>query len=114
MKLVYIAGPYRGQNEYVVERNRRRAEAMMMNIAAAGHAPLCPHTMTRYCDGTITDEYWLSATMEMLRRCDAMVCCEGWEDSDGTAAEIEEAYRLGIPVYRCYGEFIMATSEVQP
>ena len=102
MRVIYIAGPYRAATPYQVERNIRKAEAMMLLVCELGYAALCPHTMTRYLDGTFTDEYWLEATLELMRRCDAVVCCNGWENSEGTCGEIAEAERLGLPVHTSY------------
>lgn len=99
MKTVYIAGPYRAKTAHAVEENIRRAEAMMLCVAGMMLAPLCPHTMTRYLDGTMNDQYWLDCTLALMRRCDAVLLCPGWERSTGTLAEIAEARALNIPVY---------------
>lgn len=49
--------------------------------------------------GTLTPEFWYEATLEALRRCDAVILVPGWEESKGTVAEVAEAVRLGIPVF---------------
>ena len=41
----------------------------------------------------------LAGTLELMRRCDAVVVIPGWEHSTGTKAEIDEAMRLEIPVF---------------
>ena len=99
MRVIYIAGPYRAATPLEVERNIRVAENMMLCVVGLGLAPLCPHTMTRYLDGSGTDEYWLAATMELMRRCDAVVTCGDWAQSVGTRGELAEARRLGLPIY---------------
>ena len=99
MKVVYIAGPYRGANAWIVEQNIQRAEALAFAVAELGCAVVCPHTNSRNFDGTLTDEYWLASTMEIMRRCDAVMLVEGWERSTGTQGEIAEALRLKIPVF---------------
>lgn len=99
MHTIYIAGPYRAATAWDIEQNIRRAERDAMTVAEAGHAFVCPHTMTRHMDGTITDDYWLAMTIELMRRCDAVLVGDGWASSEGTCAEVEEAKRLGIPVY---------------
>ena len=99
MRVIYIAGPYRAATPYLVEQNIRSAEAMMLAVAELGLTALCPHTMTRFLDGTGTDEYWLAATLELLRRCDAVLLCYGWERSAGTLGELAEARAMGLPVY---------------
>ncbi len=61
-----------------------------------------PHSNTGNMDFSLPDlgdQYWLDATMELLRRCDAVVLAPGWQYSEGTKLEIAEAERLKIPVF---------------
>jgi hypothetical protein len=99
MKAVFIAGPFRGANAWEVERNIRRAEELAFAVAEAGAMPLCPHTNTRFFDGTLTDEFWLEGTMEMMRRCDAVMMVDGWRRSTGATTEHDEAVRARLPVF---------------
>lgn len=99
MIVVYIAGPYRAPSAWLRELNIRDAETKALEVAAVGLVPLCPHTMTRYFDGTLSDDFWLRATAELLRRCDAAIFLPGWELSTGSRAEREQAERDGIPVF---------------
>ncbi len=103
MPLVYIAGPYRHRHAWGREQNIRAAERMGLKLANAGAVPVIPHTMYRHYDGTIEDAYWLDATMQILERCDAVVLCTGWRDSEGSRAEAKRAAELGIPVYEGWG-----------
>ena len=98
-RVVYIAGPFRGKDAWAVERNVRRAEELAYAVWAVGGVALCPHTNTRFFDGTLTDEIWLEGTLELLRRCDAVLLAPGWQLSAGTLGEIEEANRLRLPVF---------------
>ena len=56
-------------------------------------------------DGAHTDDQVLAGTMELLRRCDAVLCVGNWRDSVGARAEVEEARRLGLPVFGVGHEF---------
>lgn len=91
MKHVYVAGPYRGPNRWVVHQNIQLAEALGMQVACLGAVPVIPHTMYSAFDGTITNEFWLEATLELLRRCDALLLVPGWERSVGAKGEKIEA-----------------------
>ena len=102
--VVYIAGPYRAANAWLVERNVRAAEALALEVAELGAVPLCPHTMTRHFEGTLTEQYWLDATLELMRRCDVVLLVPGWKQSEGTRGEVAEAVRLGLPVFRSLAE----------
>ena len=97
--MIYIAGPYRGANSWEVEKNIRVAEGAGMAVAEMGHTPIIPHTMYRHFDGTLTADFWIYATMELAKRCDAILLCEGWKGSSGTLGEKAEMERLERPVF---------------
>lgn len=99
MKVVYVAGKFRGPTAWEIEQNIRRAETVGMEVAKLGAAPLIPHANTRFFHGTLTDEFWLDATMAMLGRCDAVILVPQWKESSGARAEVEEAKRRHLPVF---------------
>lgn len=98
MKLIYVAGPYRAANHWLIEQNIHRARELGARLAQLGAAPLIPHANTAHWDGLCSDEFWLKAGIEMLRRCDGVVLVKGWSESRGTLAEVDEAHRRGLPV----------------
>lgn len=103
MPVVYVAGPYRAKSQSGVDMNITAAKHIGLLAIRKGWAPIIPHANTQgldLCDPTISDEFWLAATMELMRRCDAVVLVPGWEASSGTLAEIAEARRLSLPVIR--------------
>lgn len=104
MKLVYIAGPYRGPNTWAIEQNIRRAEDAAALVWKAGLAALCPHANSRHMDGVTSDDNFLAGTLEMMRRCDAVLVLEGWLKSSGSQSEVSEAMRLGKPVLYTFGD----------
>src|SRR5690349_1445104 len=73
VKVIYIAGKYRGPNAWAIEQNIRAAEEVAARVWAMGMVALCPHANSRHMDGVATDEVFLDGTMELLRRCDAVV-----------------------------------------
>lgn len=99
MKVIYIAGPFRGKTAWDIEQNIRVAEKVGFEVAELGAVPLIPHANSRFFHGTLTDEFWLAATMELLKRCDAAAICPGWIHSSGTRAEIEWCRDHGRPVF---------------
>ncbi len=99
MKVIYIAGKYRGPNAWAIEQNIRAAEEVAARVWAMGMVALCPHANSRHMDGVATDEVFLAGTLELLRRCDAVVLVPNWRDSADARAEVEEAERLGLPVF---------------
>lgn len=99
MKVIYVAGPFRAATPWLIEQNVRRAEIACLDIWRMGMVPICPHTQTRYFQGSAPDAAFLDGTLEMMRRCDAILVLSDWAQSDGTKGEIKEADRLGLPVF---------------
>lgn len=102
MPTVYVAGPYRHPLRSGVEQNIQRARTVGLQCCRKGWSPIIPHSNTGHLDAvdeTIGDEFWLASTMELMRRCDAVVLVPGWKESSGTRSEIQEAQIRGIPVY---------------
>lgn len=97
--VVYIAGPFRGANAWEVEQNIRQAEDLAYEVACLGAMPLCPHTNSRFFNGTLTDQFWIDGTLELLRRCDAAIFTPDWEESTGARGERRSAKRLKIPTF---------------
>jgi hypothetical protein len=99
VKVIYIAGKYRGPNAWAIEQNIRAAEEVATQVLQMGMMPMCTHSMTRHMGGLASEEHLLAGTLELMRRCDAVVLVPNWRDSAGARAEVEEADRLGLPVF---------------
>jgi nucleoside 2-deoxyribosyltransferase len=88
VKLVYVAGPYRAPTQWECEQNIRRAEAMAYEVALAGAYPVCPHTNTRmWFEASQPSEFWIEASLLLMRRCDAAIFAPDWQRSSGARAE---------------------------
>lgn len=99
-RLIYIAGPYRAADPWRVNANVNRAECVATMVWEAGHYALCPHANTRYASSRVTDAQYLDGTMEMMRRCDAVLVLPKHGESEGTMGEIADAEARGIPVVK--------------
>jgi len=99
MKLVYVAGPFRGPNHWAIAENIRRAEALALEVWRLGASCICPHLNTAHFQGVLPDDVWLEGDLEQVKRCDAVLVVPGWENSKGTKGEIEFAAAHGIPVF---------------
>jgi hypothetical protein len=104
MKLVYIAGPYRGASEWEVVQNIRRAEALALEVWQSGAACICPHKNTALLGGAADDSVWLEGDLEMMRRCDAVLCTEDWRRSAGAREEVRIANEMGLPVFQALAD----------
>jgi indole-3-glycerol phosphate synthase len=101
MKLVYIAGKFRGKDSWEMECNIRAAEALALEVWRLGAACICPHTNTRFFQGAAPDDVWLKGDLEILKRCDAVLLVDNWMKSEGAQAEVRFADKHGIPVFLC-------------
>ena len=99
-KLVYVAGPYSAPTRFETESNVHRAEALGVQVARAGAYPVIPHSNTRpYFEDLQGHDFWLAGTMQLMRRCDAVILLENWHQSSGAKAEVDEASAIGLPVF---------------
>ncbi len=99
MKVIYVAGPYRGATAWEIEENIREAEKIALQLWKAGYAAVCPHTNNRFFFGEIDEDSVLKGCLEILSRCDGVLLLSQWHRSEGARIEHAEALRLGIPVY---------------
>ena len=104
MKRVYVSGSYNGPNVIAVLNNMRIGFRACVDVLNAGFAPFCPwgdyhFQLALQDDEQLGIEDYYNYSMAWLRASEAVYVCNYREDSIGTKAEIEEAKRLGIPVY---------------
>jgi len=99
MKVIYVAGPFRGENSWVMEQNIRRAEELSLRVWRMGAAVICPHANTRFFQGAAPDDIWLKGDLEILRRCDAIVMTRHWSFSTGATKELEFATQHILPAF---------------
>lgn len=102
LPLIYIAGPFRGPTPLDVRRNVERARDAGLLVAQLGAYPIIPHTMTAEFDKQLDDQFWLDGTMEMLRRCDALLLIPYWDQSTGARAEAQYARMVTLPIFDVY------------
>lgn len=82
-----------------VERNIARAVQLGIKVAKLGACPIVPHANTAHPEYEEVQPYtfWIEATGEQLRRCDAVLFTEDWESSSGARNENEIAIDEAIP-----------------
>ncbi len=96
--IIYVAGPYRSPIKRGVQHNIDRALVAAQRLWQMGYIAICPHSNSPHFEGE--DWWYLRGYLEVLSRCDAIYVLKGSENSRGTQAEIAEAKRLGLPIYR--------------
>jgi len=99
---VYIAGPYKGKDNFEKIKNISLAREAAYKLIKLGFYPYCPHTATGFFDlyyPDISDATYINMHLQWLYYCQAVLVLSGWENSQGTLFEIEEANRNGIPIF---------------
>lgn len=97
-RVVYLAGPYRGD----VAGNVSRIRGVAIKLWKAGFVVLCPHLNSGGLENEVDEEGILMVgALELMKRCDGVVVEKGggWEKSAGTLLEMEVARKNGIPVW---------------
>ena len=111
MKLLYIAGPYRGDSASKIDDNIHRAREVAKLVWEQGDCAICPHLNTAHMDGLVPDKQFLNGDLEILRRCDGIVMMENWNRSEGAKRELRVARRRKIPVYWQRHTYIYTSEE---
>ncbi len=106
MPIAYVAGALYAPTEEGITENISKASYTARELLALGYAVFCPHTMCAgwHHDERFTDEDFMKLCLAILPHCHLLVLVEGWEDSPGTAREVESAKQNGIPVYEFLDE----------
>ena len=100
---VYVAGAFSAESTLAIGRNIHRGISKAVEVLKQeGMIPYCPWLdfLFSVVTGTVIEsEEIYEYSMDWLRRCDALLVVEGWEESAGTKVEIGEAVSLGKPVF---------------
>jgi hypothetical protein len=104
--LIYCAGPFSAPTREGVEANIAAMELLGIEVAKLGALPVIPHANTQHPDFEHVQPYtfWIDGTLELMRRCDAVLCSPRWKESSGARGERDEAVSLGLPVFDSLAE----------
>jgi len=99
MKLIYVAGKYRGKTEAEIFDNIIHARNAAYRLWEKGYAVICPHLNSAFMGNPAIDDHFIKGDLEILSRCDAIYMLRNWLDSDGARREFERASQLGEEIY---------------
>jgi hypothetical protein len=99
LPVIYIAGPYRAPTPWQILQNIRAAQAVALQVWKLGAVAICPHANTALFDGEAPDDLWLDGDLELLYRCDALLCTEDYQRSSGARAEVRKATEWSKPIF---------------
>lgn len=101
-ELFYLAIPYTGKEDlsYLVSC---KVAGKLMEGGVLVFSPIAhSHSIVQETNLDPHDEdLWLGLDLRILRHCDRLVVVTlpGWEQSKGVQIEMDEAQRLGIPIF---------------
>lgn len=101
MKVIFLAGAYLGQDFNETEENIRLAEKYAIKLWEMGYGVFCPHLNTAHFElkAKVKEDAYKEFDMKILRACDVVFALPNWQESEGARTEINEAKRLGLPIY---------------
>jgi hypothetical protein len=106
MKIVFLAGPYRGQGKPgEIEGNLKQSARFQSILAHAGIVAYSPNLHDAHWEtlngGSEKAARTLKVFSEMVLEgiADALAVMPGWETSKGTRVEIALSQKRGIPVF---------------
>lgn len=94
-KLIYVCTPYRASTTEELTENVELAKRVCQRVLSENDVPVAPHLF--FPQLSVTRKVGTEAGLKLLEKCDAVYVC-GSRISQGMAAEIENAIKLGIPV----------------
>jgi hypothetical protein len=95
MKKIYVAHPFGGKIE-----NMLSVETLVRKMVKHNPNILCisPIHATGYLYNDVEYEVGMNYCFELLKLCDELLLCKGWENSRGCNMEKEFAEEHGIPI----------------
>lgn len=99
MKIIYVAGPFRAKTAFEIAENTREAERLGLEVSKLGAMPMIPHANTALFHDQGDERFWLDGTLELMRRCDAVIFTSRWKESEGARGERDDAQTRGLPQF---------------
>jgi len=103
MKIIFIAGPFRGDGSKEAKEKNIEVARRFVHLFIENNVPYySPHLNidkeVTYLGIDKSELAW-NLNGELLLRCDALAVLPGWETSNGTKTEIENATKRNIPIF---------------
>ena len=91
--LIYVAGAYSADTPEGIQENVDRAVVAGKALLKKGHYVIVPHAMTHKwdLDTDLTWDCFMDNCITLLRKSDAILMLEDWQDSTGSRIEEHNA-----------------------
>lgn len=102
-KIIFIAGPVRGDGTKEDQKKNIEFARGFIHLFIKNEIPFySPHLnidQEVVNLGSEFNDFSWKLNAEFLRRCDALAVLPGWENSEGTKMEIENATKRSLPIF---------------
>lgn len=98
-KLLYVICAYYDDDPYKIKLNVEAAKHVVYSFLGYDIYAIATPINTAFMGKANDSIFFYKATLEVMRRCDAVYVMQGAEKSHGAKKEIEEALRLGMPIF---------------
>jgi len=99
-KVYYVAHPYTANGDVSIEDNLRLCAERCNKLLDLGYVIISPitHSHQLHILQERSHEFWLEQDFALLKHCDGIILCPGWEKSLGCQMEITYALPLGLEI----------------
>lgn len=105
MKVMFVSSPYSADTDEGIDDNILKAEKVSTALMSKGWYVITPPKNTGRCEkykflsGEEGYKFLLAMYIEILSRCDAIIMCKGWKESEGCRGEYKFAMENGIHIF---------------
>lgn len=98
---IYISGPITGIDENRCDVTFGFTAA---DLEIRGHEPISPWHVAKMLPDSFSYEDYMDIDMVLLKKCDAILMLDGWEESRGATREFGYASRNDLPIFYSINE----------
>lgn len=99
-KLIFICHPYTPKNGYSMEDNLHLGALICKEVLDLGLTIISPihHSHSIDQQQKQDPELWYEQALRLLKKCDVILMCPGWQNSKGCKLEYKKAIEWGIKI----------------
>ena len=109
--LIYVSHPFSSAPELNRVRARNNVR-LLANEFADSYTFVNPLDLFKAQSDVLDDDVILEQAIEVMKRCDGVLFCEGWEHSHGCCEEYKVAREINLPRWFGFYTFIQSYKDM--